>query len=258
MKHPSPQPSADPRRADPDPRLVRIPPRHISTLLAIVVTALVALHLAGLIFVFALGHSRREGWSGAWQRTFNLNLEGNVPTFYAASALLLCALLLAWLGRADPPPGEQWRWFGLAMVFAFLAVDEAAQLHERLSHPVRTAFALPDVFHFAWVLPYGVALLALAAAYAPFLLRLARRPRAYLFLAAVLYGAALPLEMLGGAETAGGGKRSLRYAAISTVEEVCEMAGVVVFAHGLLLLLAARGATLGVASARELPPARPG
>jgi hypothetical protein len=83
-------------------------------------------------------------------------------------------------------------------------------------------------------------------AYARFLLRLPHRPRAGLLVAAGLYGAALALELVGGTEMAAHGNRSLRYALLTTAEETLEMAGVLVFIHALLLLLADRRVTLAL------------
>src|SRR5690606_4741708 len=89
--------------------------------------------------------------------------EGSVPTLYASVLLLLNAILFFVLFRVTEPAYSRSVWLVLSLVFCFLAVDEYAVLHERLSDPVRERLGVDGYLYFAWVIPYaiGVALLAL-------------------------------------------------------------------------------------------------
>lgn len=117
-------------------------------------------YLAGLVLVFGLGHDRLLGLIPL----FNLDGQGNVPAVYSA-LLLLCSALLTVIAVASRKRAA-WgvpHWFGLAVVFLFLAVDEALSLHERLTEPLRSALNTCGFFHYAWVVPYAAATLLLAA-----------------------------------------------------------------------------------------------
>ncbi len=47
-------------------------------------------------------------------------------------------------------------------IYTFLAIDETAQIHEKLIAPIRVAFGLTGALYFAWVIPYGIGVLVLA------------------------------------------------------------------------------------------------
>jgi hypothetical protein len=66
------------------------------------------------------------------RRLFDLNLEANLPTVW--SVLLAGAVATAALLVARPAAGpRRWAWLGIAVFFAFVALDDAAQVHERLA-----------------------------------------------------------------------------------------------------------------------------
>jgi len=90
----------------------------------------------------------------------SLDREESVPTWFQATLLLLLlcfALLLGialWKSRTRAP--HVWGWFGLALTFLFLSVDEVASLHESLTSPLRTALHADGVLRFTWVVGGGV------------------------------------------------------------------------------------------------------
>ena len=57
------------------------------------------------------------------------------------------------------------RWVALSALFLFMAIDEAAQLHDMFTGPLRRGLEIDfGVFYFAWLLP-AVAFLAVCAWY---------------------------------------------------------------------------------------------
>ena len=88
---------------------------------------------------------------------FDLDQEGNVPTFYASASLLFCTALLGVIAAAKKKQQSKdfVFWLFLSMIFALLSVDESASLHERLITPVRESFSSTGIFYYAWVIPYG-------------------------------------------------------------------------------------------------------
>ena len=96
---------------------------------------------------------------------------------------------------------------------------------------------LPAVFRYAWVLPYGAAVIVGSLLGLRFFLRLPRPTQRRFLLAAALYlGGAIGFEMIGGAYVAGqtAFQRTSAYILIFTVEELLEMAGLIMFLNALM------------------------
>lgn len=115
-----------------------------------------------------------------------------------------------------------------------LSLEEAIDLHVRLSGPVSRAFDLGGgALREAWVVPAGLGLVALGALLLPFLSRLPRHLAARLLLAAALYiGGAVGFEIIGQAifVTSGAGVLS---GLANLVEETLEPAAVLLLIHAL-------------------------
>ncbi|SEJ31060.1 hypothetical protein SAMN05192553_103175 [Cyclobacterium xiamenense] len=120
-------------------------------------------------------------------------------------------------------------WLGLALVFVFLPLDEATQIHEFFIGYFRNDFGLSGYFYSAWIIPYGVALVVLALVYIPFFNRLDRS----MFLSMAVSGAvflsgAIGMEMFGGYTMDNEGF-GLGYMLFYTMEETLEKRGVSLF-----------------------------
>lgn len=217
--------------------VLRIQPRIVMRLATLAVVVVILAHVV-LVFGFHyyLGHASVAGLV----TRFDLNLEANVPTFVSTSLLLCATSLLALIAttlrrRRDP---HAVHWLVLTAVFASLALDEAAQLHDLLSPVTAQLLGSYGLPRFNWVIPATGFAAALAVAFIPFLSRLASRTRNLFILAGILYvGGAAGMEVGGGAwiERFGGeGHRGAAFHLILTVEETLEYAGVLVFIHALL------------------------
>ena len=66
----------------------------------------------------------------------SLSWEANLPTWAASSLLLICAALLWAIARkAKQTEDKAYRhWYALSAIFAYISLDETAQLHENLGH----------------------------------------------------------------------------------------------------------------------------
>ena len=94
----------------------------------------------------------------------------------------------------------------------YASLDEALSFHEGLSIPVRDALDVSGVLYFAWVIPYGIAVLILGAACLRFVLRLDRATRNLFIVAGALYvGGAVGFELIGGWLF---GRRTVEHAAL--------------------------------------------
>jgi hypothetical protein len=166
-----------------------------------------------------------------YAQTFTVNAEGMVPTMYSTVALLFASALLLVNGFATKKSGGRQAvyWFGLAAIFAFLAMDEALEIHEKLSDPMRAVVPAGGIFHFAWVIPYGVFALVVGAVYVPFLFNLPKKTRVNFIMAGCTYvSGALGMELVGGAHAEIYGTSNLRYVMFSTLEELLEMGGIII------------------------------
>jgi hypothetical protein len=218
--------------------ILRLGAGQAARLLAWCVAALAAGHLGTGAVHYGLGFDRQLGL----RPLLNLNGEANLPAWFSAALLLAAAAVLAVIWRTTPAGAGSGRryWAVLAAVFVFLSADEAAEIHEMLN-PLREHFGNGGLLYWAWVVPYGIAGLALVAAYARFLTRLPSRTARLFVASGVLYvGGALVLEMAGGMVMDRVGRGTLPVVALYTLEELAEMSAVVLFIYALLDYLAQR------------------
>ena len=161
---------------------------------------------------------------------FALGYEVNLPSWYTALLLALCALLLALAAAAAPADRPRWRL--LALGFLYISLDELIGLHEALD---ALFTGTRGVLYYGWVIPAGALVLALAALYRPFLRRLPPATRRRFLAAAALYlTGALLLELPLGLIVERAGPDGLPYALLDLTEETLEIAGLTLFALALL------------------------
>ena len=185
---------------------------------------LVAGHVVTLYLELEHAVSRVSGV----ERQFDLNGEGNFAAWFQSFLLLVCALLTLALAshfRTQRAPLAH-RWVALSGLFGLMAIDETAQLHDMLTGPLRRGLEIDfGVFYFAWLLP-AVAFLAVCVWYfAPVALSLPGAIYRRLVGAVAVYlGGAVVVEMVSGF-AAESGRKSTPYLLVLTVEEACEIAG---------------------------------
>ena len=162
----------------------------------------------------------------------SLSEEANVPTWYSSMLLFACALVLASITSVATSARKQWA--VLAALFGYMSLDETAQIHERLNS-LEWLSSLKGVFYFGWIIPAGIIVLIVGAAYLPFVFRLPPATRRRFIVAGVIYvGGALVMEMPLGVWSTKHGEDNLGYALIDAVEETMEMIGASLFLVALL------------------------
>jgi hypothetical protein len=135
---------------------IRVEPGKFALSLLLVAIVLGIAHVTGAVASHVFHHQQVFGLVDS----FDMNVENNVPTFFSAFILVTSAVLLTVItsqSTADRYAGH-WKW--LAIIFAFMALDEDAALHELLIEPVRDLLPVTGPLYFAWVIPYGLAVLA--------------------------------------------------------------------------------------------------
>ena len=167
---------------------------------------------------------------------FDFDEEVNIPTFYSAIAILCSSIILLSIATMEKMSNSNYLyWLVLSIIFFFLSIDEIASIHERFGDLIKRHFDLTGVFFFAWVVPYGIAVVIFCILSLKFLIDLPRNFR-YLF---ILSGAtfvlgAIGLEMLGARHTELQGRDNITYWIITTCEELLEMLGISLFIYTLL------------------------
>lgn len=170
---------------------------------------------------------------------FNLDIEKNVPTVFVTALWLLNAVLffVVW-GRTIQVKQRQIMWFLLGGIFLYLGCDEYFSIHEELSFYLAETLQTSGFFYFAWVIPYGIALIALSVAMIPILFGLERKIRWLLIAAAITFtSGALGLEMLEANHFEQVRQVDIFYYYLMTIEESLENAGLIILTYALRLLM---------------------
>lgn len=93
------------------------------------------------------------------QHLANLAREDGVGTWFSSTQALLVALVLAAVGGSERSAGRAaWGWGALAAFFAYIALDDGLEVHERVGSAVRRVTDSPlfDVFPtYAWQLVFA-------------------------------------------------------------------------------------------------------
>jgi len=112
---------------------VNLKPAAVTRFLAVVVTSLAALSIAGQFAYYVLG--LKGTIAKKLFALFYADWEYNLRSWYSASALLACALLLVLIAATRRRRGDRFalHWSALALLFFGLSLDEAIGLHERLN-----------------------------------------------------------------------------------------------------------------------------
>ena len=169
-------------------------------------------------------------------RLFDLDAEGNIPTWYSSTLLFCASLLLTWNSLIAEKRGDRRWWAFIASVFLYLSIDEAAVIHEMAIKPIREVFHTQGFLYYGWIIPAGICVLIFAIVSFRFWWRLPPRIRWLFALSALIYvGSALGIESIQGDFAQKYGDSSWAYDWAGVIEESGEMFGVVLFNYAVLL-----------------------
>lgn len=178
---------------------------------------------AGL--VVELAYYGEQGVPPRLVSLLSLSYEANIPTWLASCLLFSCAVLLLAVAREGPRAHPR-HWWVLGVLFLYMSLDEAVELHEHLGGLVEAG----GVLYFSWVIPAALFVAVVGLAYVPFLRDLPAPTRwRFLVAGAVYVSGALLMELPLGHWTERHGNDNLGYALIDWVEETLELAGAGLF-----------------------------
>ncbi len=199
--------------------------------LACVVCALSLAHLLSQGMKYFLHHDTQFGL----EPLFYLENEGNIPSWFSSSILLLSGILLGIIGqfRRTQEALHASHWLGLAGLFVLLSLDESVSFHE-MTKTFFQPLHLTGFFRYSWVI-FGMVFSGIVGViYIPFLRQLQPEYRKMFLVAGSIYIAgAIGVEMFGGRWHSLYGKENMGYALHVWVEETLEMTGIVLFIYAL-------------------------
>ena len=211
---------------------IEISPRKVLVILLSIIGFLLFANVAGIVSKYGFGHDS-EYWL---VNLFDFDREMNIPTLYSSIQLIVACLLLSIIGAKHRLNGENYvLWIALAVIFLFLAVDETALIHEVIGVRISKAFEPTGLFYYAWVIPYGIAVLVFVITFSKFLFALPKETK-WRFIAsgATYVTGAIGFEMLSGISDQSYGVNSVFYSMFYTCEELLEMVGIALFIYALL------------------------
>lgn len=216
----------------------------------ILLFAITSLLLIMHIFVYSLQSFLPQSLYEPLDGLFNLSRENNFPTYFSAFLLLFSGLLalVIYLYQMEVKARFRLQWMVLGLVLIFLSLDEAVQIHERLTKFTAPRFAFLDsaFVTFAWVIPYTILFLVVGVYFLRFVWALPNRTRNLFFASGVLFiGGALGFEFIESYVVSKNGFNQV-YWWLSTVEEVMEIAGVIVLIYALLDFMQSLKLSLGI------------
>lgn len=213
-----------------------ISPKRVAQILGGMITVLSVAGLGTQWIRYTLGHDYQLGLF--W--LFDLNMEGNLPAWYASTALALAATLLGLIGarKRDQGATHANHWLVLSIIFFYLSLDEAISIHEKAGS-VLAPLQLTGVFYYNWVV-LGIGFVGIVGiSYLRFLKALPPTHRWRFVVAGLTYvTGALGIEMI---ESRWAfifhGPGNLTYAMLVWIEETLEMVGVAVFIYALCVYI---------------------
>lgn len=210
-------------------------PKKVTRFLLTIIALLVLFNLTERIFVYwyNYSHGNEEAITSHY---FNFDQESNFPSLYSALALGFSSYILAIITAIKKVRISRYtkHWKALAFIFLFLAIDEACSIHELSIPLLRGAINAKGILYFTWVIPAFFLLAIFLVTFRKFVFSLPVKTRTLFILAGVVYvGGALGMELVSGylADTSGYGTI---YGFASSIEEILEMLGIVIFIHALL------------------------
>ncbi len=155
--------------------------------------------------ITAIGHLYFGMELGAMTSLVDVDLEANIPALFNVMLFFIGAFLFYLLGRSETGRGRI-PWFLMAGIFVFLGFDEGSQIHEKMMLITLRLMGAGDgtdgslgFLFYAWIIPYGLALIGLGVLLLPWFIKLEPRLRwGFLITGFIYVTGAIFMESVGG------------------------------------------------------------
>lgn len=211
-------------------------PSKVTKFLLTLIALLVVFNLVERVIVYWLNVNNDGQFMSIY---FNFDQEANLPSLYSTLTLGFCSYLLAVIATYKRNNQGKYvkHWKGLSFIFLFLAIDEACSIHELLIPILRGVINAKGVLYFPWVIPAFCLVIVFLIVFRKFILALPGKTKTLFLLAGTIYIlGALGMELVGGYIADNYGYNTL-YGFASSIEELLEMFGIVIFINALLTYL---------------------
>ena len=171
---------------------------------------------------------------------FNFDMEFNIPSWYSVLSILFCAFLLKYIAIVEKRKDEKQsviHWKVLSYIFIYLGFDELMSLHEHMGSIARNLTGTVGNLNNSryWIIPYSFLLILFSLFFYRFFLRLPNKTKISFFIAGFVFVfGAVGVELFGGQFIVAHPNANFLYAVISTLEELLEMIGIVLFIRALV------------------------
>ena len=212
--------------------LIILHPKSSVKILSVITIFLVLANLFTIFVIYITGDRNFYGLIPL----FKLNIEYNIPSFFSGCLFLGSAVLLILIWKAKKMNDEpQIIWALLSVIFFYLGVEILLNVHGLLIEPIRKSLGISRRFYFV----YGLGLLILLLVFIPVWRQLNKNVKQWFALSASTFlSGAIGFDVIGDVYFKSiGWREDLIYSVLYTIEESLEMAGLIMFIYGLLLLL---------------------
>jgi len=171
---------------------------------------------------------------------FNVDAEGNIPTYFSTMILLFSAVLLSIIALFKKKESDPYtvHWTVLCLIFFVMSIDEAAAIHEMSIKPLRSLLGAGGFFYYTWIVVGAIFFVFVLIMFYKFWLHLPYKTRILFAIATICYvSGAIVFEGISGFYKDMNKVIDFTYILITTVEETFEMIGIVLFIYALLRYL---------------------
>lgn len=187
-----------------------------------------------VVFLTEAGHTNFYGL-----KKFFFDDEESIPTYFSAINLLFAGILLALItnlkSRLNDPFTMHWK--VLSILFILLSIDEVAGFHEMTIDPLVRTYQLTGYMRFPWVI-LGLIFMTGFSLYFLQFLRALPKPyiRGFFCSCLIFLSGSIGLETISAKIfiSLEQSPKDLIYNLVTTMEESCEMLGVIMFIIVLL------------------------
>ena len=173
-------------------------------------------------------------------RIFYLDGEINIPTWFSVFLFIFASFLLynIYIYKKDKGDIHYKKWRFLSFIFLVLSIDEASSIHEIIGHSLSQIINLTGFLHFSWVVFGLVFIFSIGLYLYKFIFSLPKKTFLFFLVSAFIFvSGAIGMEMLGGNQVYRIGSANWPYIIFSTLEEVLEKLGLVIFIYSLLFYI---------------------
>jgi hypothetical protein len=218
--------------------ILTLTPNGISKFLLRIIGCLLILNLISNYLKWVLGYNTGLGFVPL----FDFDQEYNIPTFYSSLAILFSAALLWFIAKDNNKQTKEQShyWKKLCFVFIFIGIDELTSIHNQFGRLAGLLTNITQIEQYLspsrlWIVVYGPLLLIFFLYFIKFFVNLPKQIRNSFFMAGMIFIiGAIGLELLGDRYMFFHDKADIYYGLISTLEELFEMFGIVLFIRTLV------------------------